>query len=68
MYEEGRGVPQNYVYARMWLHIAVFGQRIFDEEMTSSQIQDEDMTPSQIQKAIELARAYIRKQYKDCEV
>ena len=64
MYQEGRGVPQNYVYAHMWTNIATsdifgFGQwTIYDEEMTSSQIKE----------AKELARECIRKQYKGCEV
>ena len=58
MYAQGRGVPQNYVYARMWLNIVGSEYESFNEEMT----------PSQIEKAKELARACIRKQYKGCEV
>ena len=67
MYQEGQGVPKNYVYAYMWMDIASDG---FTEEV--GRVLKERvgvlMTPSQIQKAKELARACIRKQYKDCEV
>ena len=82
MYAEGRGVPKNYVYAYMWLNIAASGdfeglpvevkevmkgimKRVIGETQKAL---EKEMTPSQIQKAKELARACIRKQYKGCEV
>ena len=69
MYKEGRGVPQNYVYAHMWMDIATASEDVFEKVVELLQnILEKEMTPSQIQKAKELARACKRKQYKDCEV
>ena len=66
MYQKGRGVPKNYVYAYMWLSIGFEGAG-FEGGLVGA-IFEKEMTPSQIQKAKELARACIRKQYKGCEV
>ena len=69
MYQEGRGVPKNYVYAYMWINIASFEAAFEQRPLNALQkTLEEEMTPSQIQKAKELTRACIRKQYKDCEV
>ena len=66
IYIEGRGVPKNYVYAYMWMNIAASDG--FEKAVKEQNILEKEMTPSQIKEAKELARACIRKQYKDCEV
>ena len=64
MYGNGVGVPQDYVYAHMWFNIAASsghkgasGNRDFVAEK---------MTPSQIEKAQDLARECVAKNYKGC--
>ena len=64
MYEEGKGVPQDYVRAHMWFSIAVISG-----DKTASKSRDivaKKMTPSQIEEAQNLARECIRKKYKGC--
>ena len=64
MYAEGMGVPQNYVLAHMWTNIAMsngyeIAGRARDELATM-------MTPSQLEKAQDLARDCVARNYKDC--
>ncbi len=64
MYYHGNGVLQDYVLAHMWYNISASngafggkGNRDFIEEK---------MTPAQIEKAQDLARACVAKDYKGC--
>jgi hypothetical protein len=64
MYRKGQGVPQDYVYAHMWGHIAASngsedGGKLRDKVAKR-------LTATQIEKAQELARECIRKEYKGC--
>ena len=68
MYAIGECVPEDRVYAYMWIDIGASGngeaQRVLLTDLQDQIAQE--MTPAQIAKAEELARACIRKQYKDC--
>ena len=64
MYEMGKGVIQDNVYAHMWGNIAV---SIGGEE--KGKVRDfveKKMTPSQLETAQKLAREFVRKKYKGC--
>jgi uncharacterized protein len=64
MYVLGSGVIKDAVYAHMWLNIAASNG---DED--GGKLRDlvaKEMTSSQIEKAQELARECIRKEYKGC--
>ena len=65
MYGNGTGVPQDYVRAHMWFNIAASSG---DSEKASKNrdIVAGVMTPSQIEKAQDLARECVRKNYKGC--
>ena len=68
MYAIGEGVPEDMVYAYMWIDIGASGSGEAQRGLLMD-LQDQiaqEMTPAQIAKAEELARACIRKQYKDC--
>ena len=64
MYAFGTGVLKDYVYAHMWGNIAVsIGGK------NKGKVRDfveEKMTPSQIEKAHDLARECVAKNYKGC--
>ena len=64
MYYEGKGVPQDYVYAHMWANIAASGGQ--KNAVKFRNLVEEEMTPSQIAEAQKLARECVRKAYKDC--
>ena len=72
MYREGRGVPKNYVYAYMWIHIAapVISELVGKESAWDMLLRNifGEITLSQIKEAKVLAMICISKQYKDCEV
>ena len=64
MYALGRGVIQDNVYAHMWWNIAASSG-----EKKASKNRDmvaKQMTPSQIEKAQDLARECVAKNYKGC--
>ena len=64
MYRYGEGVLQDYVYAHMWFDITASNG---DED--GGELRDavaKEMTATQIEKAQELARECIRKEYKGC--
>ena len=64
MYAKGEGVPQDSFYAHMWANIAASNG---DEK--GAKLRDalaQEMTPSQLEKAQELARECVCKQYKGC--
>ena len=64
MYEYGEGVLQNYVLAHMWFNIAAsLGGKTTTE---NRDIVAKRMTPSQLEKAQDLARECVRKEYKGC--
>ena len=54
LYDKGKGVPQDYVLAHMWLNIA--GSNGDKNAVTSKNTVEKDMTPQQIEKAQEMAR------------
>ena len=54
MYEEGHGVPQDYVLALMWLNIA--GSNENEVDVKQRTILEKQMTPKEIEKAQEMAR------------
>ena len=64
MYAEGLGVSKDYVRAHMWYNIAASN----GEELTLENRDNlaEKMIPSQIEKAQDLARECIAKDYKGC--
>ena len=70
MYYNGHGVPQDYTYAHMWFNLGAsnyVGEANIRDKMTS--IRDEvasKMTPAQVEKAQELARECVRKEYRGC--
>ena len=64
MYESGRGVIQDTVYAHMWYNIAAS-----NGSPTGAGNRDKIgkvMMPAEISKAQELARECVKKQYKGC--
>ena len=64
MYDNGKGVLQDYVYAHMWVNISAS-----NGEKNGAEVRDiiaKDMTPSQIEKAQDLARECVAKNYKGC--
>jgi SOS response regulatory protein OraA/RecX len=64
MFFNGQGVLQDSVYAHMWINIA--SANGYKTGAKSRDIISKQMTPSQIEKAQELARQCIKKEYKDC--
>ena len=64
MYGTGQGVIQDNVYAHMWWNIAASsGDK---DAIGSRDIIAKRMTPSQLEKAQNLARECVRKNYKGC--
>ena len=62
---EGKAVPQNMVYAHMWLNVAASqGHEIAAE---GRDLAAKTMTPSQIEKAQDLASECVEKKYKGCD-
>ena len=63
-YREGIGVIQNYLYSHMWLNIAAsngaIGAGISRDNM------NELLTPQQLERAQQLAREWVAKDYKGC--
>ena len=65
MYAKGKGVLQDYVRAHMWYNIAAMS----GESKNASKNRDivaKRMTPSQLEKAQDLARECVAKDYKGC--
>ena len=63
-YELGDGVPQDYVRAHMWINLAASNGR--DGGAKARDIVAKKMTPAQIEKAQDLARKCLAKNYKRC--
>jgi TPR repeat protein len=64
MYANGHGVIQDKVYAHKWLNIATSSG---DKSAGKNRdIAAKQMTPTQIEKAQDLARECVRKEYKGC--
>ena len=64
MYEGGYGVPRDYVKAYMWINLAAA-----NGNENGAKLRDnfaKVMTPSQIEKAQDLSRECVRKNYKGC--
>ena len=64
LYYLGQGVTANMVYAHMWTNLA--SSNGFDMSKNLRGLITELMTPSQIERAQELARKCIKKNYKEC--
>jgi uncharacterized protein len=64
MYALGHGVTQDKVYAHMWANIAASSGG--ENAAKTRDIYAEEMTASQIEKAQELARECVQKNYKGC--
>ena len=64
MYADGQGVIQDYVRAHMWFNIAASSGH--KDAVGARDLLEERMTPSQIEKAQDLARECVRKDYKGC--
>ena len=65
MYENGKGVLQDYVRAHMWYNIAASS----GDSKNASKNRDivaKRMTPARIEDAQKLARECVRKKYKGC--
>ena len=63
-YDRGQGVLQDLVYAHMWFNISSSNGN--EKALNNRDIVAEDMSPSQIQKAQDLARECVKKNYKGC--
>ena len=64
MYYKGQGVSQDYVYAHMWWNVVAS-----NGDENGGKVRDlvaKKMTATQIEKAQELARECVRKEYKGC--
>ena len=64
MYGMGTGVIQDIVYAHMWFNIAASSG--FEDGVKARDLFAKEMTPSQLEKAQDLARECVRKNYKGC--
>ena len=64
MYALGQGVIEDKVYAHMWVNLASLNGFEMSEEI--NELLAEIMTPSQIEKAQQLARVCVKKNYKGC--
>ena len=64
MFHNGKGVIQDSVYAHMWFNIAASNGVNGGTEARDSIANN--MTPSQVEKAQDLARKCVAKNYKDC--
>jgi TPR repeat protein len=64
MYAVGRGVPQDYTRAHMWWSIAASSGH--KSAVSGRDAISKRMTPSQIEKAQDLARECVDKNYKGC--
>jgi uncharacterized protein len=64
MYNNGQGVPKDLMYAYMWSNIAV---SLGDTNAAKNRDDDAHrMTPSQLEKAQDLSRQCVQKNYKGC--
>jgi len=63
-YYFGTGVPVDYVYSYMWANIAASSGN--ENALKGRDIVAKKMTPSQIEKAQDLTRECVRKNYKGC--
>ena len=64
MYANGEGVPRDFVYAHMWSNLAASSGN--EAASADRDIYARQMTPSQLEKAQDLARECVRKDYKGC--
>ena len=64
MYAKGTGVIQDLIYAHMWLNIAASNGN--EPAVENRKIVAENMTSSQIEKAQDLARECVSKNYRGC--
>jgi TPR repeat protein len=64
MYNNGQGVPRDLMYAYMWSYIAA---SLGDTNAAKNRDDDAHrMTPSQLEKAQDLSRKCVQKNYKGC--
>ncbi|MFL2770562.1 MAG: hypothetical protein ACJZ9F_06100 [Rhodospirillaceae bacterium] len=74
MYYDGTGVVQDKVYAHMWVNLAAANAATLEYHdivreviaFSSRNRFAREMTPSQIEKAMDLARECVKKEYKGC--
>jgi len=64
IYLNGYGILQDLVYAHMWLNIAAYNG--YEAAAFNRDIAAKQMTPSQLEKAQNLARECVAKDYKGC--
>ena len=64
MYDNGEGILQDFVKAHMWANISASNGNKNGAELRD--MVADDMTPSQIEKAQDLARECVAKNYKGC--
>lgn len=64
LYEEGLGVLQNFIKAHMWFNISASSGSVTAADARKRI--SKQMTPSQIEKAQDLARECVKKEYKGC--
>ena len=64
MYGKGQGVIQDYTLAHMWWNIAA--SQGHETAAENRRTVEQNMTPAKIEKAQDLARECIAKNYKDC--
>ena len=64
MYFEGKGVEQDYIKAHMWVNISALGGHTDGPKLRK--VIAQEMTTAQINKAQELAKECVAKEYKGC--
>ena len=65
MYSNGEGVLEDSVLAHMWFNIA--GANGYEDAGEQRDTLEQDMSRAEISRAIELARACMASDYRDCE-
>ena len=63
MYQDGQGTAQDFVYAYMWFDLATAGDARVRNLRDKLALK---MTPTQIEKAQDMARECVTKEYKSC--
>jgi TPR repeat protein len=69
MYDKGQGVPQDFIRAYMWYHLAVEAVS-GDDAMVAIKLRDRvasRLSAAQIAKALEMARHCRQSKFKECD-
>jgi hypothetical protein len=69
LYDKGQGVPQDFIRAYMWYHLAAKGLNR-DDAMVARKLRDRvasRMSAAQIAKALEMGRRCQQSKFKECD-